>query len=156
MRSSFDRRVWHRRVYDGQLKGTICDARGSCPSIWSTLKQVFWWFRLIRCAYKSLRCMPRYRDLAIFVLMIDRRLTDRQTDYFTPAVHARTRDYREYIPGSRGCSVLLSVSSACSSRNVTTSSCRNLVRWEMMREFIISSEDKGSSIMAALVRFIKT
>jgi hypothetical protein len=33
MRSSFDRRVWHRRRYNGQQKGTICDARGSYPSI---------------------------------------------------------------------------------------------------------------------------
>ena len=43
--------------YVSQQKGTICDARGPCPTIWSTLKPVFRRIRLIRCAYESLRCL---------------------------------------------------------------------------------------------------
>jgi hypothetical protein len=38
--------------------------------------------------------MPRSRDLAIFVLT-----TDRQTDCFTPAAHARTRGNKAYHYG---------------------------------------------------------
>jgi hypothetical protein len=39
--------------------------------------------------------MPRYRDLAIFVLTIDgQTYTDTQTGSFTPAAHPRTRGTR--------------------------------------------------------------
>jgi hypothetical protein len=34
--------------------------------------------------------MPRSQDLAIFVLTIDDRQADIQTDCFTPATHARS------------------------------------------------------------------
>jgi hypothetical protein len=80
--------IWHRRGYDGQQKGTICDARGSCPSIWSILKPVFRQVRLIRCTYESLRCL----DVEIWRFLCGRQTTDdRQTDCLTPAAHERTR-----------------------------------------------------------------
>ncbi len=53
--------------YDGQQKGTICDAHGPYPSIWSTLKSVFRQVRLIHCAYESLRCLD-LEEVPFFVL----------------------------------------------------------------------------------------
>ena len=44
-----------RRGYGSQQRGTVCDTRGPCPSIWRTLKPFFRWIWLIRCAYKLLR-----------------------------------------------------------------------------------------------------
>ena len=44
-----------RRGYVSQQKGTICDARGPCPSIWR--KFLLSRIRLIRCAYELLRCL---------------------------------------------------------------------------------------------------
>ena len=41
--------------YGGQQKGTICDARGPCPSIWNTLKPDFHRIWLIPCAHESHR-----------------------------------------------------------------------------------------------------
>ena len=43
--------------YVSQQKGTICDARGPCLSIWCTLKPVFHRIRLIHCAYKLFICL---------------------------------------------------------------------------------------------------
>jgi hypothetical protein len=45
---------------------------GRSWALLNDLRQVFRWFRLIRCAYESLRCLgPRSRDLAIFMLTTD-------------------------------------------------------------------------------------
>ena len=64
-------------------KGTICDARGLYPSIWSILKPVFLpssidslWLRVAQ--------VPRCRDMPIFLCPQTDRQTDGQPDCFTP------------------------------------------------------------------------
>jgi hypothetical protein len=66
MRSSFDRRVRHRRGYDGQQKGTICDARGSYEARFSpsTIDSLY-----LRVTDHE----PRCRDLVILVRTTDDR-----------------------------------------------------------------------------------
>jgi hypothetical protein len=69
--------------YGGQQKGTTCHACGACPSIWSTLKPVFHWIRMIRCAYESLICL----NLEKWRFLDNNNAT---TDSFTLALaHAR-------------------------------------------------------------------
>ena len=60
--SSFFLTFNHRRC--GKLKGTICEACGPCPSIWSTLKP--WIYCQLLCLRVAL--VPRYGDITIFVL----------------------------------------------------------------------------------------
>ena len=75
--------------YDGQQKGTFCDAHGPCQMIQSTFKPVF---LLISTDWLCLEGaqMPRCGHLAIFMTTTYRQ-TDRQTDnpIALPLVHAR-------------------------------------------------------------------
>ena len=58
-------------------KGTICDARGSCPLIRSILKPIFRLIQLIRCANELLRCigLEIHACMAIFVLTTTMTIT---------------------------------------------------------------------------------
>jgi hypothetical protein len=57
-----------RRGYGGQQRGSICDARGPCPSIWNRLKPVFRQIRLISFVVLT-SCSDAYiLNVAIFVL----------------------------------------------------------------------------------------
>ena len=70
--------------YDGQQKdATAYDIRGL--HVLNDLKHIQASFSLISTDWLHLQVvqMPRYRDLAIFV--VTTTTTDRQTDYFTPA-----------------------------------------------------------------------
>jgi hypothetical protein len=60
LRNSLD-----RHVYDGQQKGTICDARGSYPHLKHT--EASFSPNSIDSLYLRVAEMPRTRDMAIFV-----------------------------------------------------------------------------------------
>ena len=71
-----------RRGYGGQQRRTICDARGSYPSIWRTLKPVFRRIRLIRVITSRLDAyISRYGDFC--ANDNDNNDNDDMTNYFT-------------------------------------------------------------------------
>jgi hypothetical protein len=77
---------WCRYRRAWPIKHSICDTRGPCQTIRSTIKRVFLQFWQICMLCLRIAQMPRSPDLAIFVV------TDRQsdrTDCFTPCACAR-------------------------------------------------------------------
>ena len=79
-----------RRGYGGQQTGTICDARGSYPSIWRTLKPFFAGFVVLTSRLDAY--ISRYGDFCANNNDND----DDTTDYFTPCAWARGNNKLAY------------------------------------------------------------
>ena len=94
----------------GQQKHSICDVCRPCQPIWSIMNPVFQRFRLICCAYKSLRCL----DLQIWRFLCWQ--TDGQNWLLYPL---RIQVYcsvpgKHPLPGERPCSSFQGVNATAS------------------------------------------